>query len=72
MLKVIIMNPNGFLSDNKLREATAYSDTHSRMSPLKSLRFNLVWDGVTQATNVSDTDWQNAIQLVSEQSGYID
>lgn len=72
MLKVIIMNPSGFLSNNNLRGSTAYVDTHSRKSPLKSLRFNLVWDGITQTTNVTDANWQNAIQLVPEQSGYID
>lgn len=69
LLKVIIMNPKGFLPDNELR---GNAGPGSHRSPYKSLRFSLVWDSVTQATNVTDANWQNAIQLVADQSGYID
>jgi len=71
MLKVIVMNPNGFITTNNLRGATSFNPTSSE-SPFKSLRFSLVWDGVTEATNVTDANWQNAILLDASQSGYVD
>lgn len=72
MLKVYVMNPAGFLPTNDLRGATAHVDPTSRKSPYKSLRFSLVWDGLTVATNVTDENWQNSIQMIADQSGYID
>lgn len=71
MLKVIVMNPAGFLVDDDLRSSLSAGEKTSRKSPFKSLRFSLVWDGVTQPNNVTDENWQNSIQLVAEQSGYI-
>lgn len=71
-LKVMIMNPAGFMQSNELRGYLSNGNKTSDRSPFKSLRFSLVWDGVMQATNVTDANWQNSIQLVSAQSGYID
>ena len=64
LLKVIITNPHGFNVDN------SKTNLISGNSLLRSLRFNIVWDGLYNTSPITDANWQNSLQLVSGE--YID
>ncbi len=74
-LDVILLNPKGFLNhDDRTGDYEEFYgpgfDTMAigKMSPLRSVRFNIVFKDSAIAN--SETDWQNSIQMVS--GSYID
>ena len=64
-LEVMILNPKGFLNQNNRSGGIM---AVGEMSPLRSVRFNLVFKATAIANN--DAAWQNSIQMVS--GNYID
>jgi len=68
-LNVTILNPKGFINNNK-RTGIIGAGTMGvgKMSPLRSVRFNLVFS--TGAIANDDANWQNYIQMISGE--YID
>jgi len=69
-LDVMLMNPRGFLTDNNRTGQFGATDVMAigKMSPLRSVRFNIVFKDSAIAN--SETDWQNSIQMVS--GNYVD
>ncbi|MHB1950554.1 MAG: hypothetical protein ACYCQK_03675 [Acidiferrobacteraceae bacterium] len=57
-ITVSILNPHGFQTDNSTSSGPA-----EQMSLLRDLKFVIVWD--KSLTNITDTNWQNSLWLVS-------
>jgi len=64
LLRVVISNPHGFNTDN------SKTGLPGGKSLFRSLRFSIVWDGKLNATDITDANWTDSIQLVSGE--YID
>ena len=69
-LDVMLLNPKGFLNHNNriTNVVTGENMAIGKMSPLRSVRFNLVFKQTAVAN--TDTGWQNSIQMVN--GNYID
>lgn len=65
-LKVTLLNPNGFLTTNRSVQGVSEIDIGGS-SPFRSARFNLIWRSTKggNASTVTDSNWQNSIQLIS-------
>lgn len=68
-LDVFLLNPKGFVNHNNRMEKSPSSIGIGKASPLRSVRFALVFKGDAIANN--DLNWQDSITMV-EGSSYID
>ncbi len=66
-IKIMLMNPNGFIEKLTASGAQRYME---EASPISALVVSLYWPTVAQNQALDDTTWMNSLQLIS--SAYVD